>query len=70
MVVQITSKTKDDGLSIAISNADVIVPLPKSSYVRCHKIFVIQANLIKIKASHLKTYKYKEIVDFIASIIS
>lgn len=69
MIVQITSQIKQDQLSIAITNDDVTVSLPVKSYIRVHKIFVLEQNLIKGKVSSLKTEKYKEIIQRINQII-
>ncbi len=62
MIVQITSKLKQDGLSISLSNEDVSEPLPAESYIRIHKIFVLEQHLIKGKVSRLTHTKYEELV--------
>ena len=69
VIVQITSKQKQDKLSIAINNNDVTENLPVKSYIRCHKIFVLEQKLIKGKVSRLKPAKYKELVKEITKII-
>lgn len=69
MIVQITSQIKQDKLSIAITNADVTEALPVKSYIRIHKIFVLEQKLIKGKVSSLKPEKYKEIIQRITQII-
>ena len=69
IVVQITSKEKQDGFSIRITDDDVSELLPKTSYIRCHKIFVIEATLIKLKVSQLNTTKYNEVIELISEII-
>jgi mRNA interferase MazF len=69
MIVQITSKLKRDGLSIPVTNNDVTVNLPVKSYIRIHKIFVLEQKLIKGKVSSLKKAKYKEMTDRISQII-
>jgi len=38
MIVQITSKLKQDKLNISITNDDVTESLPVESYIRVHKI--------------------------------
>lgn len=53
MIVQITSKLKQDKLSISITNDDVTDGLPVKSYIRVHKIFVIEQRLIKGKVSSI-----------------
>ena len=42
MIVQITSKLKQDNLSIAITNDNVTEVLPVKSYIRVHKIFALE----------------------------
>lgn len=69
MVVQITSKFKKDGLSVSIYAGDVTGPLPKKSYVRCHKVFVLESSLIIEKVSALKPHKYREVIDKLHRII-
>lgn len=69
IIVQITSKLKQDNLSITITNNDVTVDLPVKSYIRVHKIFVLEQRLIKGKVSSLKIAKYKALVQRINQII-
>jgi mRNA interferase MazF len=69
MIVQITSQIKHDQLSLAITADDVTVSLPVKSYIRIHKIFVLEQKLVKGKVSSLKTEKYKEIIQRINQII-
>jgi mRNA interferase MazF len=70
MIVQITSKLKQDNhLSIPITRNDVTEALPVKSYIRAHKIFVLEQRLIKGKVSSLKMNKYKELVQKIRQII-
>lgn len=70
MIVQITSKQKNDHLSISLSNEDVSENLPAKSYIRFHKIFVLEQSLIKGKVSRLKKDKYQELVKEIKLIIT
>ena len=69
MIVQITSKLKQDKLSISITNDDVTDDLPAQSYIRVHKIFVLEQRLIKGKVSSLKIAKYQELIQKINQII-
>ena len=69
LIVQITSKLKHDGLSIPVTNNDVTANLPVKSYIRIHKIFVLEQKLIKGKVSALKKAKYKELIERINQII-
>jgi mRNA-degrading endonuclease toxin of MazEF toxin-antitoxin module len=69
MIVQITSKLKQDNLSISLTNNDVAENLPVKSYIRAHKIFVLEQSLIKGIVSRLKPSKYKELIQKINHII-
>ena len=69
MIVQITSKLKQDKLNISITNSDVTEALPIKSYIRAHKIFVLEQRLIKGKVSSLKIAKYRELIQKINQII-
>ncbi len=69
MIVQITSKFKDDGLNLILTDEHVTELLPVKSYVRVHKVFVLEKHLIKGKVSSLKKEKYKELIDRIQRII-
>jgi len=69
VIVQVTSKLKQDKLSMAITNNDVTENLPAKSYIRVHKIFVLERKLVKGKASSLKPFKYQELVQQITKII-
>jgi mRNA interferase MazF len=69
IIVQITSKLKQDKLSISLSNDDVTESLPAKSYIRLHKIFVLEQRLIKGKVSSLKISKYNELIQKINQII-
>ena len=69
VIVQITSKLKHDKLSITLTNDDVTESLPVKSYIRLHKIFVLEQRLIKGKVSSLKISKYQELIQWINQII-
>lgn len=69
IIVQITSKQKQDNLSISLTNNDVTETLPIRSYIRTHKIFVLEQRLIKGIVSGLKPSKYKELIERIKQII-
>jgi mRNA interferase MazF len=52
LCVQITSKVKHDGLSLPIVKGDYIKwPLPLKSYIRVHKIFLLNESFIIRKVS-------------------
>jgi mRNA interferase MazF len=70
LVAQITSKTKNDNLSFTLSPADMTVALPKQSYVRIHKLFVLEENLIEKKVSELIPSAYSQLADKISELIA
>ena len=69
MIVQITSKQNQDNLSISLTNNDVTENLPSKSYIRAHKIFVLEQRLIKGVVYRIKPSKYKELIQKINQII-
>jgi len=69
MLMMITSKEKNDGLSVAIAPKDLEEPLPLKSYLRCHKIFVLRSDLVVRKLSRLKKDCYDEAVDLLSMIV-
>lgn len=47
LLVQVTSQVKMDHLSILIKNSDLVgKPLPLKSFVRIHKVFLLNESLI------------------------
>ena len=54
LMVQITSKQKTDGLSLQINQTDFSnEPLVLKSFIRCHKIFLLNESMILNKKLHL-----------------
>ena len=70
LVAQITSKVHQDNLSFMLMSADMSVALPKQSYVRMYKLFVMQEHLIEKKVSELLPSAYSQLVDRISLLIS
>lgn len=70
ILIQITSKIKKDGLSIPILKSDYEDdPLELESYIRFHKIFILNESLIiSKKTSITKDFKQK-VIDHIMTII-
>ncbi len=54
IVVMITSRSHEDGLDIPISQDDLTFRLPKESYVRCHRIAIIDSNIVIGKMGGLR----------------
>ena len=54
LLVQITSQVKNDGLSLPIQSADYAnTPLQLISFIRLHKVFLLNESLIIKKSSEL-----------------
>jgi len=70
LIAQITSKDVSDGLSFPINDKDVTIKLPLSSFIRVHKLFVLEEHLIKGKVSHLNGSAYKRLISKIVEVIS
>ena len=69
LIVQITSKINNDGLSISINESDCFNPLPIKSYIRPHKIFTVHHELILSKITSVKPNFLNIIVKKIYSLI-
>jgi len=61
LLMQITSKFNDDGLSILIENIDCLQPMPLKSYVRTHKLFTANKSIILSKITEVKPSFLKNI---------
>lgn len=69
ILVMITSVSKADGISISISVDNVSIPLPKNSFVRCHKVVTISQSLIQKTISKARIDFVDQIADKIQSLI-
>ena len=69
LLVQITSKLSNDGLSINIHDKDCLKPLPLKSFIRPHKIFTIHKSLILVKISEVNKIFLKKVSDKIFELI-
>ena len=70
LVAQITSKIHHDNLNFALLATDMTVDLHKQSYVRIHKLFVLEERLIDKKVSELLPSAYSRLADRISALIS
>jgi mRNA interferase MazF len=70
LIAQITSKGKDDNLNFSLSGKDMTIALPKQSYVRIHKLFVLEKHLIEKKVSELIPSVYSQLALKISELIS
>jgi mRNA interferase MazF len=69
MLMMMTSKVKHDGLSVAVAPTDLSEPLPLQSYLRCHKVFVLTAELVVKKLSRLQKDRFDEAVDLLCEVV-
>jgi len=69
MLMMMTSKVKHDGLSVAVAPADLSEPLPLQSYLRCHKVFVLSADLVVKKLSTLQKVRFDEAVGLLCEVV-
>lgn len=70
LIVQITSKLIQDGLSIIINDKDILQPLPLQSYIRTHKIFTINKDLIITKVTSMQPDSLDKITTKICSLLN
>lgn len=69
LIVQITSKRNENGLSLSIGEKDCLVSLPLKSYIRLHKIFTVNEDLILSKITSVKPDFHKIILDRLNELI-
>lgn len=69
LLVQITSKLSNDGLSINIHDKDCLKPLPLKSYIRPHKIFTVHKSLVISKISKINQDFLKIVSNKISELI-
>jgi mRNA interferase MazF len=63
LLMQITSQMLNDGLSLPIESSDYVVKsLQLTSFVRLHKVFLLNESLILRKETEVKTAFYQKIV--------
>ncbi|WP_019989280.1 type II toxin-antitoxin system PemK/MazF family toxin [Rudanella lutea] len=71
LLMQVTSQVKHDGLSIPLLAANYSgAPLPLTSFVRIHKIFLLNESLIvrKVAATHIafRDYAVSQLIKLIS----
>lgn len=62
VLMQITSKSKIDGLTVLLESKDLSAPLPLKSFLRLHKVFTLDKNLVVKRLSHLNESKFREVM--------
>lgn len=69
VIVMITSQNKSDGFNIPIREADISHPLPKESFVRCHRIATIDRSIVYRKIGEASTDFTNRVVEGICEIL-
>jgi mRNA interferase MazF len=71
LLVQITSKATNDNLTLLIQPTyfDNNKPLPLTSYIRLHKIFLLNESLIISKAASIKPGFLEQVINNIVQLI-
>lgn len=62
LLMQITSKSKNDGLTILLENSDLARALPLRSFLRLHKIFTLDKSLVVKHLSQLNESRFREVM--------
>lgn len=71
LLVQITSKSKNDGLSVNLNDTDFIIKvLPLKSFIRIHKIFLLNESLIIKKITRVSDEFRKQLTQRITELIN
>ncbi len=71
LLIQITSQVKGDHLSISINDSDFVDnPLPLTSFVRVHKVFLLNESLITNHITSVNPPFTKLLVDALLKLIS
>jgi mRNA interferase MazF len=70
LMVQITSKDKKDALSLPVKTTDYMgTELPLKSFIRLHKIFLLNESLVLSKATSVKPAFIEKVTDKIIELI-
>ena len=71
LLAQITSQVKNDGLSLPIQSVDyATTPLQLPSFIRLHKVFLLNESLIIRKSSELKPAFHQRLMSEFQKLIS
>lgn len=70
LLVMITSQVKRDGLSIPITSADFkATPLPLTSFIRIHKVFLLNESLISHRFSTVTALLRTRVADVLSDLM-
>ncbi|MCY7357475.1 MAG: hypothetical protein LH609_08390 [Rudanella sp.] len=70
LLVMVTSQVKRDGLSVSITSADfTATPLPLTSFIRVHKVFLLNESLISHQFSAVTPSFRQRIADLLSNLM-
>jgi len=70
IIALITSKTSQPELLLEIDNALLSHPLPKQSYIRCHRLHAVHSSLLLHKVSVASPQLLEKVKENIVKLIS
>jgi mRNA interferase MazF len=70
IVLMISSQQRHEGYSVELSDFFLTEPMPKQSFVRCHRLFAMDAKLVLGKLSSLTPQGMKRVLNEVVNIIS
>jgi len=70
IIVMITSKQKSELVSLGVDQSSLSTPLPKASFINCHKVVTIATSLIQKKISEARPEFVDRVTNKIQGLIS
>ena len=70
VIVMISSKNRTDNTSVELTANLITHPMPRTSFVRCHRLFTVTDKLLLAKYSSVNAEGMKQILGTVVSIIS
>ena len=70
LLMQITSRSRKDGLNINLETKDLSNALPLVSFLRLHKVFTLDKNLVIRKLSHLEKNKFSQVISSLFDLLN
>ena len=70
ILLMISSVNRPNDITFELLPQMVSVPLPKNSFVKCHRLFSVDAKLMNAKLSEVNMAALKEINSLVTSLIS
>ena len=70
IIIMISSNSRGNDIAISLEGMLLTEPLPKPSFAKCHRVFSVEAKLLKGKLSALRPESLSVIVNTVVRIIS